>query len=142
MNVKSDLKDYFSEDWLARQPFSKMYFLEIDFFKYCGCCKYIHLAQIQPGQEEIKYTTLWPTWTQDLESTMCLIDKLSIDESIVNFNGRIIFKCYNPQNLPNGVSAYMKQQILPQPTYGLSSHIMAPQPQNRWFFLANLSPQE
>jgi hypothetical protein len=38
MDVKSDLKDYFSVDWLDRQPFFKDVFSRDKFFRYSGCC--------------------------------------------------------------------------------------------------------
>ncbi|MGH0118120.1 UNVERIFIED_CONTAM: hypothetical protein FKN15_044422 [Acipenser sinensis] len=101
LNVKTDIKEYFSEEWTDRMPFFK------DVFKRSRFLQIFWMLHLSPPPTQVPQTA-FVSRGQKVRNVVSYIDTkcrelfipgrdICIDESTVGFKGRIIFKCYNPQ---------------------------------------------
>jgi hypothetical protein len=99
LNLKAQLVDYFTEDWLDRTPFFKDVFSRLRFLHIFWM---LHLVPPVAAQGSV------PTRRSKVKNVSGYIDNkckelyvpeknVAIDESTVGFKGRIQFKCYNPK---------------------------------------------
>ena len=99
LNLKAQLVDYFTEDWLDRTPFFKDVFSRLHFLQIFWM---LHLVPPVAAQGSV------PTRWSKVKNVSEYIDSkckelyvpgrnVAIDESTVGFKGRIQFKCYNPK---------------------------------------------
>ena len=98
-NLKPQLVDYFSEDWLDRTPFIKDVISRLRFLQIFWM---LHLVPPVAAEGSV------PTRGRKVKNVSEYIDNkckelyvpgrnVAIDESTVGFKGRIQFKCYNPK---------------------------------------------
>ncbi|XP_058873937.1 piggyBac transposable element-derived protein 4-like isoform X2 [Acipenser ruthenus] len=101
LNVKTDIKEYFSGEWPDRMPFFK------DVFKRSRFLQIFWMLHLCPPPTQVPQTA-FVSRGQKVRNVVSYIDSkcrelfipgrdICIDESTVGFKGRIIFKCYNPQ---------------------------------------------
>ncbi|XP_041093516.1 piggyBac transposable element-derived protein 4-like [Polyodon spathula] len=102
LNVKTDIKEYFSEEWADRMPFFKDVFKRSRFLQIFWM---LHLCPPPPSQVP---QAAFVSRGQKVRNVVSYIDAkcrelfipgrdICIDESTVGFNGRVVFKCYSPQ---------------------------------------------
>ena len=109
LNLKAQLVDYFTEDWLDRTPFLKDVFSCLRFLQIFWM---LHLVPPVAAQGSV------PTRWSKVKNVCEYIDNkckefyvpgrnVAIDESTVGFKGRIQFKCYNPKKPKVGPTNFL-----------------------------------
>lgn len=102
LNLKTQLLDYFSEEWLDRMPFFKENFSSAVFKIILAAASYSSCGNtggVRPRGSKLKNVS-------DYTDSKCKVyhvlgEHVSIDEGTVGFRGRVQWKCYNSKKLTN-----------------------------------------
>lgn len=98
MNDKTEIRDYFTEDWLDYQPFFKDVFSRERFFQIFWML-HVCAPTLNPNQRRAtrgdKVKRIGEYLDSKYRDHYCPGNNVSVDESTVGFKGKIVFKCYN-----------------------------------------------
>ena len=97
MNEKCDMKKYFSRKWMDKMPFFVDVFSRDRFFQLYWM---LHLQQsIGQGFREDTVKNLMDHINLKCQECFVPGENISVDESTIGFKGRVLWKCYNPNEL-------------------------------------------
>jgi hypothetical protein len=111
LNPKSDIKLYFSEQWLHKQQFFKDVFQRTRFLQIFWALHVSgHDSQpagfVQSRANKVQFVLNYIC--AKFKEYYVPFEQLAVDESTIGFKGRIVFKMYNPQKPTKwGVRVYV-----------------------------------
>jgi hypothetical protein len=103
LNLKAQLVDYFTEEWLDRTPFFKDVFSRLRLLQIFWM---LHLVSPVTAQGSVptrgsKVKNVSEYTDNKCKELYVLGRNVAIDESTVGLKGRIQFKCYDPKKPTN-----------------------------------------